>query len=137
MNLYQVPAMWKLKKEKGWFFLGFSNIDIWRSIMLDKLLEYVYCTIGVSVVLLCRWYVPKIHFYLYIFQGKKTSIFKPKILSFHCNCNCRGHDIYEVKQGLAMLVLGWVTAWCEHSKVPVFSCSFHWLGTVSKLLCCR
>ena len=26
---------------------------------------------------------------------------------------CRGHEIYEVKQRLAMLVLGWVTAWCK------------------------
>ena len=27
--------------------------------------------------------------------------------------------IYEVKHGLAMLVLGRVTAWCKHSKVPL------------------
>ena len=36
-----------------------------------------------------------------------------------------------------MLVFGWVTAWCKHCKVSVFSCRFHWLGTVSLLLCCR
>ena len=30
-----------------------------------------------------------------------------------------------------MLVLGWVTAWSKHSNVLVFSCRFHWLGTVS------
>ena len=29
------------------------------------------------------------------------------------------------------------TAWCKHSNVSVFSCRFHWLGTVSSLLCCR
>ena len=28
----------------------------------------------------------------------------------------RGHEIYEVKQGLAMLVIGWVTAWCKYYK---------------------
>ena len=33
---------------------------------------------------------------------------------------CRGHEIYEVKQGLAMLVLGWVTAWCKHFNLSVF-----------------
>ena len=36
-----------------------------------------------------------------------------------------------------MLVLGWVTAWCKHSNMSVFSCRFHWVGTVSQLLCCR
>ena len=25
-------------------------------------------------------------------------------------CSCRGHEIYEVKQGLAILVLGWMSA---------------------------
>ena len=32
-----------------------------------------------------------------------------------------------------MLVLGWVTAWCKHFKLSVFSCRFHWLGAVSVL----
>ena len=37
-------------------------------------------------------------------------------------CLCRGHDyeIYEVKQGFAMLVLGWVTAWCKHAMCRSF-----------------
>ena len=41
--------------------------------------------------------------------------------------------IFEVKQGLAMLVLGWVTAWVYLSYCVGldFSCRFLWLGTVS------
>ena len=54
-----------------------------------------------------------------------------KLLEYvHVSCNCidhmcRGHEIYEVKQGSVMLVLGLVTACCKHYKVSVFSCRFH------------
>ena len=49
--------------------------------MVAKLLEYVYCIIRVSIVLLCNWYVPKIQFDLMIFPFvKKKSTF--------LNCNC-------------------------------------------------
>ena len=35
-------------------------------------------------------------------------------------CLCRGHEIYEVKQGLAMLVLGSVTAGANNLKCQSF-----------------
>ena len=51
----------------------FSNIDVWRSIIVAKFLEYVYCIIRIFLVLLWHCYVPKIQFYIMIFSlVKKT-----------------------------------------------------------------
>ena len=67
-------------------------------------------------------YVPRIQFNSIIFSlEKKTSTFKALIGSFNCvEGLCRSHEIYEVQQGLAMLVFGWVTAWCKHSMCRSF-----------------
>ena len=53
-------------------FLNLSNIDLCRSKMVGKLLDNVYCIIGVSILLLCHWYVSKIQFYLLIFPWVKN-----------------------------------------------------------------
>ena len=39
-------------------FLNLSNTDVWRSMMVAKLVEYVYWFIRVLLVLLGCWYVP-------------------------------------------------------------------------------
>ena len=62
-------------------FKIFSNIDVLRSIIVVNFLEYVYCIIRISILLLRHCYVPKIQFYLMIFSlVKKISTF------FHFNC---------------------------------------------------
>ena len=65
-------------------FLISSNIDVWRSIIVAKFLEYVYFIIRISIVLLWHCYVPKIQFYFMIYSlVKKTSTFTTLIVS--CN----------------------------------------------------
>ena len=62
----------------------FSNIDVWRSIIVAKFLEYVSHIIRIFLVLLWNCYLPKIQFYLMIFSlVKKTSSFITIIVS--CN----------------------------------------------------
>ena len=66
----------------------FLNIDVWRSIIVAKFLEYVNCKIRIFLVLLWHCYVPKIQFYFMIFSFvKKTSTFITLIVS----CNWRDH----------------------------------------------
>ena len=55
------------KKDILVIFQNFSNINVWRSIVVAKGLKYVCRIIIVYKVLLCHWYVPKIQFYLMIF----------------------------------------------------------------------
>ena len=61
-----------------------SNIDVWRSILVAKFLEYVFCIIRIFLVLLWHCYVPEIQFSLIIFSlVKKTLTFIIIIVS--CN----------------------------------------------------
>ena len=53
-----------LKKDFLVIFFNFFYIDVWWSITIAKLLEYVSRIVRVYIVLLCHWYLPKIQFYL-------------------------------------------------------------------------
>ena len=73
-----------LKLEICVIFQIFLNIDVWRSILVAKFLEYVYHLIRISIVLLWHCYIPKIHFNLMIFSlVKKTST----IITLIVSCN--------------------------------------------------
>ena len=66
----------------------FLNINVWRSIIVAKFLEYVYRIIRIFLVLLWHCYVPKIQFYLMIFLLiKKTS----NLITLIVSCNWINH----------------------------------------------
>ena len=74
--------------------------------MVAKLLEYVNCIIRVCIVLLCPWYVPKIHFYVMVYQYINC------VLQLHLSHACvEAMRSMMLSKGLAVLLLRWVTAW--------------------------